>query len=219
MLTNQQVGERKLKEGRKETACGISSLFLFNRSSTILTWLSFSLSPAWWMQGAELDTSAKVTRSESVCWNWPLWMSFSTLFRWRSFPPQQSYCYGLSNFREQPCISLVVLNVFMPFLLLLLDILIGWLVLVFFSHKLRNINVLKESFNSADIIWTEKKIPLLPEPWRRFNLVYWQGRDLIFVPGEELLLVRVLCGRRWEWKCLPALWQLMGTTRVRFAWA
>lgn len=34
----------KLKKGRKETACGISALFFFNRSPPILTQLSFSLS-------------------------------------------------------------------------------------------------------------------------------------------------------------------------------
>lgn len=138
----------KLKKGRKETACGISALFLFNRSSPVLAQLSFSLSPVWHgEQRAEPDLSAKVTRSESVYWNWPLWMSVNIVFRWiGSSPPQQSNCYRLSDSREQPCISLITLNIFVPFF--------------FFIPRQGpgNRNVLKESFNFAQIIWREKNV-------------------------------------------------------------
>lgn len=50
--------------------------------------LSFSLSPEWWMQGAELDSSAKVTRQCKCMFKLALWMSVNTLFRGLgSFPP------------------------------------------------------------------------------------------------------------------------------------
>lgn len=156
----------------------------------LLTQLSHSLFSVWWIHRAELSISAKVTRSERVHWNWPLWMAVNTLFGWMgSFPPQRSYCYRLSDSTEQLCIGLTS-NVFVLFVYSLPSS----LSLSPSLHGPGNTNVVKENFNSAEIIWTEKKYHCSVIP--RADFFVMLARKLPYFPVWR----RALAGENQVWQ-------------------